>query len=121
MLYKKSKVQNYKICYIFCEKGETEGYLFLFSCICINQFKKDSKETSSSDYLHGDDSCGENGVNRDRNEKKTINVHRSLWRGEECAHIGGVAEICGSEGVGTSVFLLGSNTTEKYFVKVSVS
>lgn len=40
-----------------------------------------------------------------------------------CTHryIGGVAEICGSEGVGTSVFLLGSNTTEKYFVKVSVS
>lgn len=43
-----------------------------------------------------------------------------FWRNEECAHIGGVAEICRSEGLGTSEFLLDSNTTEKYFVKMFV-
>lgn len=68
------------------KRGGAEDYLFLFSCIYIKQFKKHSKETSSSDYLHSDDSCGENGMNMDRKERKTINVYRSLFGGMRNVH-----------------------------------
>lgn len=72
------------------KRGGTEDYLFLFSCIYIKQFKKHSKETSSSDYLHSDDSCGENGMNMDRKERKNNKcLQESFWWDEECAHMRG--------------------------------